>query len=83
MLDASDAADEIRANRVRANYMHHICIESMSRRHSDYTMRHMLSLGVKHCTCYLTGILMLRIYPQYSIVYLGIRVPETIEECRW
>jgi hypothetical protein len=42
-----------------------------------------VSLGVKDRIGNLTGILILRDYSQYGMVDLGIRVQETIEECRW
>jgi hypothetical protein len=48
-------------------------------------MRHevYVSLGVKDRIGNLTEILILRIYSQHGIVDLGIRVGESIEECRW
>jgi hypothetical protein len=47
-------------------------------------MRHMVhvSLGVKDRIGNLTGILNLRVYSQFGNVDLGIRVQETIEECK-
>jgi hypothetical protein len=42
-----------------------------------------VSFRVKDRIGNLTGILILRVYSQYGMVDLGIRVQETIEECRW
>jgi hypothetical protein len=42
-----------------------------------------VSLGVKYRIGNLTEILIVRVYPRYGIVDLGIGVQETIEVCRW
>jgi hypothetical protein len=42
-----------------------------------------VSIGVKYRIGHPAGILILRGYSQYGLIGLGIRVWETIEECRW